>query len=405
MSIIVGGDIGFIDNFIIVLSDIVQIIMSNLLIKNPYNADMIYILVELMNIPELNDIILKNLKVLSQNLETLVIPVTFVREINMGHYMVESVVDVVCHDLLSMIIEHLDYIITKNDFIDALLPCIQILETSSYYQNHFVELISRVFQLMQELKDDVEKLSICFTLVGACIDDIRPSQFFKIVDYIEKMIPIGLSTLYLDSTEWNPSYLKPDCTIFEQTKDILSTFQLLDTYGKSIVGFFMKESNLPKYLQKDDWKSKMVALETVILISKCFIKKSDIDSIVKVLFPICLDHLNQHPQVRKTLYILITEFCDCLPPVFKETHHEELVKILMGFLNEQDKNMIQFAYSSVAAFFSDIPKSIGKEYIPVFMPLIIEKLKDDSFEYKGIMIDILSSISSNGDESVIPVSN
>ena len=72
MSIIVGGDIGFVDNFIIVLSDIVQIIMSNLLIKNPYNADMIYILVELMNIPELNDIILKNLKVLSQNLETLV---------------------------------------------------------------------------------------------------------------------------------------------------------------------------------------------------------------------------------------------------------------------------------------------------------------------------------------------
>jgi len=77
----------------------------------------------------------------------------------------------------------------------------------------------------------------------------------------------------------------------------------------------------------------------------------------------------------------------------------------MKFINEKDKTIIQFAYSSVAALFSDIPKSIGKKYIPIFMPLIIEKLKDDSFEHKGIMIDILSSISSNGEETAISVCN
>lgn len=357
-------------------------------------------IVQALDYEELHALILKQLTIASKNKETFFFPLLVISNVNE-----ESLVSIIVHTitpyLMPTIIDNLD--ISNNFIVDSFTDAIPHLKDSRVYQQYFVALIERIYNLMKE-SVDIKSVVTCFKIISVCIDNIKPGQLFSIIEYIEKIIPIGLSTLSKEPTEWNEEYLYIKKSFFKETEDILSAFQALESYGKLVVGLWLKEDNIPYYLKSNNWKYKLIGLMTLFKTSDCLKKQDEIDTVFELLLPILKDIMNQHPQVRKVLYFLITNYCEDLPPIFKEKYHQVLVPCLLEFIKDPIKLLNEYAFDAIVAFFESIPNSIAEEYIPIFIPLIIDKLQDDNFQFKAKVINILASIMSIGEQSAIPVS-
>ena len=357
-------------------------------------------IVQALDYEELHTLILKQLTIASKNKETFFFPLLVISNVNE-----ESLVSIIVHTitpyLMPTIIDNLD--ISNNFIVDSFTDAIPHLKDSRVYQQYFVALIERIYNLMKE-SVDIKSVVTCFKIISVCIDNIKPGQLFSIIEYIEKIIPIGLSTLSKEPTEWNEEYLYIKKSFFKETEDILSAFQALESYGKLVVGLWLKEDNIPYYLKSNNWKYKLIGLMTLFKTSDCLKKQDEIDTVFELLLPILKDIMNQHPQVRKVLYFLITNYCEDLPPIFKEKYHQVLVPCLLEFIKDPIKLLNEYAFDAIVAFFESIPNSIAEEYIPIFIPLIIDKLQDDNFQFKAKVINILASIMSIGEQSAIPVS-